>query len=170
MNSVVQNNVEILITNLSLKNDGFAVTCGTGDGVYIPPSVTNASDIIPGETRKATLVENDPDRQDKSKYKAIFIMGPASSKDEDEAEYDEPSPLLKKLNDIEAGILDALEDAESYLTTREIAREINEEVVVVRDRLNKLFTAGSVARADIYHHSNRRAMNVLWATDPEKFL
>jgi hypothetical protein len=41
---------------------------------------------------------------------------------------------------------------------------------MVRDRLNRLFTQGKVARADIFHHSNRRAMNVLWATDPEKFL
>jgi predicted transcriptional regulator len=66
--------------------------------------------------------------------------------------------------------MDALEDAESYLTTREIAREVNEQTVMVRDRLNRLFTQGTVARADIFHHSNRRAMNVLWATDPEKFL
>ena len=66
--------------------------------------------------------------------------------------------------------MDALEDAESYLTTREIAREVNEQTVMVRDRLNKLFGQGKVARADIFHNSNRRAMNVLWATDPEKFL
>lgn len=170
MNTVVQNNVEILITNLSLKNDGFAVTCAAGDGVYIPPSVTTAADIVPGETRKATLVENDPDRQDKSKYKAVFIENGNFKRDPDEDEYDEPSLLMEKLADIEKRIMDALEDAESYLTTREIAREVNEQSVTVRDRLNKLFSSGDVARADIFHHSNRRAMNVLWATDPEKFL
>lgn len=170
MNTVVQNNVEILITNISLKNDGFAVTCGTSDGVYIPPSVTAAADIVPGETRKATLVENDPDRQDKSKYKAVFVMSAQMSNGSDKNESDEPSSLQGKLADIDQRISDALEDAESYLTTREVAREVNEQSVTVRDRLNKMFALGTVARADIFHHSNRRAMNVLWATDPEKFL
>ena len=159
---------EILITNLTLKNDGFGVVPETGEGVYIPPGVTKAAELVAGEMRFARLIENAPDRQANTKYMGIYVEPLGGDNDEDE--YDKPSPLLEKLNDIEGRITDALEDAESYLTTREIAREVNEEVVVVRDRLNKLFTSGGVARADIYHHSNRRAMNVLWATDPEKFL
>lgn len=159
---------QILITNLTFKNDGFGVVPETGEGVYIPPGVTKAAELVAGEMRYARLIENAPERQTNTKYMGIYVE-PLGG-DADEAEYDEPSPLLNKLNDIEDRVLEALEDAESYLTTREVAREVNEEVLVVRDRLNKLFTAGSVARADIFHNSNRRAMNVLWATDPEKFL
>ena len=157
---------EILITNLTVNKDGFGVIPETGEGVYIPPGVTVAAGLIAGEKRMARLVENSPERQTRTKYMGIYV----APIDAGEAEYDEPSPLLEKLADIEERIMDALEDAESYLTTREISREVNEHSVVVRDRLNKLFSEGKVARADIYHHSNRRAMNVLWATDPEKFL
>lgn len=159
---------EILITNLTLKNDGFGVVPETGEGVYIPPGVTKAADLVAGETRMARLIENSPERQANTKYMGIYVEPLGGDADEDE--YEKPSPLLEKLANIEEQIIDALEDAESYLTTREIAREVNEQSVTVRDRLNKLFTEGKVARADIFHHSNRRAMNVLWATDPEKFL
>jgi hypothetical protein len=157
---------EILITNLTIKNDGFAVVPETGEGVYIPPGVTMAANLIAGEKRMAKLIRNTPGRQ--TEYMGIYVE-PIGG-DPDEAEYDEPSPLLDKLADLDERIMDALEDAESYLTTREIAREVSEQTVMVRDRLNRLFTQGKVARADIFHHSNRRAMNVLWATDPEKFL
>lgn len=161
MNSPIQNNVEIMITNISLKGDGFAILSDGGQGVYIPPSVTKASDIFPGELRKATLVENDPDRRNLTEFKAIFIMNPNIA-DEEKAS-DQPS-------DLEERIIEALEDAESYLTTREVAREIGVEVLVARDRLNKLFTANRVARADIFYQSNRRASNVLWAITPDDFL
>jgi len=161
MNSPIQNNVEIMITNISLKGDGFAILSDGGQGVYIPPSVTKASDIFPGELRKATLVENDPDRRNLTEFKAIFIMNPNIA-DEEKAS-DQPS-------DLEERIIEALEDAESYLTTREVAREIGVEVLVARDRLNKLFTANRVARADIFYQSNRRASNGLWAITPDDFL
>lgn len=161
MNSPIQNNVEIMITNISLKGDGFAILSNGGQGVYIPPSVTKASDILPGELRKATLVENDPDRRNLTEFKAIFIMNPNIA-DEANAS-DQPS-------DLEERIIETLEDAESYLTTREVAREIGVEVLVARDRLNKLFTANRVARADIFYQSNRRASNVLWAITPDDFL
>lgn len=161
MNSPIQNNVEIMITNISLKGDGFAILSNGGQGVYIPPSVTKASDILPGELRKATLVENDPDRRNLTEFKAIFIMNPNIADEANES--DQPS-------DLEERIIETLEDAESYLTTREVAREIGVEVLVARDRLNKLFTANRVARADIFYQSNRRASNVLWAITPDDFL
>ena len=157
---------EILITNLTLKNDGFAVVPETGEGVYIPPGVTVSANLIAGEKRMAKLIKNSPGRQ--TEYMGIYVDPIGGNPDE--AEYDEPSPLMEKLADLEDLIMDALEDAESYLTTREVAREVNEQSVTVRDRLNKLFGQGKVARADIFHNSNRRAMNVLWATDPEKLL
>lgn len=157
---------EILITNLTTKNDGFGVLPETGEGVYIPPGVTVAANLIAGEMRVAKLIKNTPGRQ--TEYMGVYVE-PIGG-DPNEAEYDKPSPLLEKLSRIEEDIMEALEDTDSYLTTREIALEINEQSVTVRDRLNKLFIQGKVARADIFHNSNRRAMNVLWATDPEKFL
>ena len=162
MNSPIQNNVEIMITNISLKGDGFAILSDGGQGVYIPPSVTKASDIFPGELRKATLVENDPDRRNLTEFKAIFIMNPNDSY--------EGAEVSSDTYDLEERIIDTLKNAESYLTTREVARELDIETSVARDRLNKLFTANRVARADIFYQSNRRASNVLWAIKPDDFL
>ena len=161
MNSSIQNNVEIMITNISLKGDGFAVLTNGGQGVYIPPSVTRASDIFPGEMRKATLVENDPDRRNLTEFKAIFVMNRNIA---DTAKVSD-QPL-----DLEGCIINALEDAECYLTTREVARELNIETSVARDCLNKLFAANRVARADIFYQSNQRPSNVLWAIAPDDFL
>ena len=162
MNSPVQNNVEIVITNISLKGDGFAALSDGGQGVYIPPSVTKASGIVPGETRKATLVENDLEKRGLTEFKAIFIMNPNDSY--------EGAEVSSDTYDLEERIIDTLKDAESYLTTREVARELGIETSVARDRLNKLFTANRVARADIFYQSNRRASNVLWAISPDDFL
>lgn len=161
MNSSIQNNVEIMITNISLKGDGFAVLTNGGQGVYIPPSVTRASDIFPGEMRKATLVENNPDRRNLTEFKAIFVMNRNIA---DKAKVSD-QPL-----DLEGCIINALEDAETYLTTREVARELNIETSVARDCLNKLFAANRVARADIFYQSNQRPSNVLWAIAPDDFL
>lgn len=161
MNSSIQNNVEIMITNISLKGDGFAVLTNGGQGVYIPPSVTRASDIFPGEMRKATLVENNPDRRNLTEFKAIFVMNRNIA---DKAKVSD-QPL-----DLEGCIINALGDAECYLTTREVARELNIETSVARDCLNKLFAANRVARADIFYQSNQRPSNVLWAIAPDDFL
>jgi len=150
---------EILITNITTKDDGFAVIPETGEGVYIPPGVTKAASLVSGEMRFATLIENKPDHQKNTMFMGIYIQpvgDTAAETFEDEG--------------IEKGILDILEDAESYLTTGEIAYEVGQKNDLVWEKLNKLFTAGSVARADIYHHSNRSSINVLWANSPDKFL
>ena len=161
MNSSIQNNVEIMITNISLKGDGFAVLSDGGQGVYIPPSVTKASGIFPGELRKATIVENDPDRKNLTEFKAIFVMDPNITNG---------TKMSDLPSDLEDRIIEALEVAESYLTTREVARELNIETSVARDCLNKLFAANRVARADIFYQSNQRPSNVLWAIAPDDFL
>jgi len=64
---------EILITNLTLNNDGFGVIPETGEGVYIPPGVTIAAKLVAGETRIATLIDNNPERQSKVRYMGVYI-------------------------------------------------------------------------------------------------
>lgn len=156
MEAQVQNNVEIMITNISLKGDGFATVRGSSNGVYIPPSVTKSSAIIPGEIRLATLIDNDASRQHLSRFKAIFVA-PASETERS------PDGLRER-------ILELVEDSETCLTTREIAREIGIVEPTARDHLTALFSAGRVSRADILHRSADRPVDTLWGIDPKDFL
>lgn len=161
----------ILITNITANNDGFGVDPVTGEGVYIPPGVTLAADLTVGEHRMAHLVPNGAGRR--VPHLAAFIPpvqlelpleaeAEAEVEAEAEAEAGEPST--------EGQIMDILGETETYYTTGEVAEHLGMSACGVRDHLDKLFTSGEVARADIFYKSRNRAKTVLWATEPDKFL
>ena len=160
----------VLITNLTTKDDAFGVIPETSEGVYIPPGVTRAAKLVAGEYRMVTVIPNNPDRQSNTKWMGIYVDPPATqmpdahrSTEYQDTVYDYPSMFAK--------ILEVLDDPEiGYLTTAEAARELGVEVTVARDVLNKLFNERKVARADVHYGSNKRACNVLWANTPEDFL
>jgi hypothetical protein len=151
---------EILITNLTLNNDGFGVIPETGEGVYIPPGVTIAAKLVAGETRIATLIDNNPERQSKVRYMGVYIepVGPT------------PVGLESEYSKLDEKIIDALSDVDGYLTSDEVAKEVSSETSVVGQRLNNLFSYGRIARADVYFQSNQTPTNVFWAMKPEDFL
>lgn len=151
---------EILITNLTLNNDGFGVIPETGEGVYIPPGVTIAAKLVAGETRIATLIDNNPERQRKTRYMGVYIEPVGAT----------PVGLESEYSKLDEKIIDALSDVDGYLTSDEVAREVSSETSVVGQRLNNLFSCGRIARADVYFQSNQTPTNVLWAMKPEDFL
>lgn len=158
-----------LVTNLTTKDDGFAVIPETGESVYIPPGVTRASSLVAGEYRKVTVIPNNPDRQDQTKWMGIFVEPPATSMPEahrSSTEDQGPSFSYQEMFKEVEGLL----HVHDYLTTSEVADELDVEVMVARDILNKLFNDRKVARADVHYGSNKRACNVLWAKTPESFL
>lgn len=151
---------EILITNLTLNNDGFGVIPETGEGVYIPPGVTIAAKLVAGEMRIATLIDNNPERQNKARYMGVYIEPVGTKHVRSEGEYSE----------LDEKIIDALSDVDGYLTSDEVAKEVSSEVGVVGQRLANLFSCGRIARADVYFQSPHATVNVLWAMKPEDFL
>lgn len=156
---------KILITNLTVKNDGFGVNPDTGEGVYIPPGVTLAAKLVAGEYRWANLVPNAPGRS--VPHLAAFI-DPVGTKPE---QIELPlEPEKQGEPDVEDQIMDLLEDTKTYYTTAEVAEQVGVSTGAARDHLEKLFNAEEVARADIFYKSRNRAKTVLWATEPDKFL
>lgn len=151
---------EILITNLTLKNDGFGVIPETGEGVYIPPGVTIATKLVAGETRIATLIDNNPERQSKVRYMGVYIEPVGAT----------PVGLESEYSKLDEKIIDALSDVDGYLTSDEVAKEVSSETSVIQQRLNNLFSYGRIARADVYFQSSQTPTNVLWAMKPEDFL
>lgn len=145
----------VLITNLTVNDDGFAVVPESGEGVYIPPGVTRATGLVAGEYRVATLIENDPERKTSTKWMGIFV---------DPVSDDGPLTSPDRLQ----AAMDALDG--TYMSTSELAAEIKVSVTEAREVLNKLFRDRRVARADVHFGSERRAINVLWALAPDVFL
>lgn len=167
MNTPAKNNVEIQITNISTKKDGFAVVSDTREAVYIPPSVTKASDIIPGELRRATLIENDPDKRTSTKFKAVFVENFTGQQGQSAYNL---ARIYKADPDIEARILKILRVAEPYFTTGEIAYDLDVENDIARDVLNRMFENGRVAKAEVFHQPNKHPVSVLWAIEPDDFI
>lgn len=167
MNTISKNNVEIQITNVTTKRDGFALVVGTREAVYIPPSVTKASDVIPGEIRRANLIENDLPKRTATQFKAVFVEGFDGQQGYSGSNLDE---IYKTNPDIEECILKILHEAEPYLTTDEIAYELAVKNETARDVLNKMFRVGRVTKAEVFYQPNPNAVNVLWAINPEDFI
>jgi len=156
--------MNILITNLTIKDDAFGVVPETGDGVYIPPGVTRAANLVAGEYRTVTVVPNNPERQSNTKWMGIYVEPPLTEMPEEHKDQGPGSDKMEK-------ILSVLDDPDlGYLTTAEAAKELDVDVTVARDVLNHLFAKQRVARADVHYGSNKRACNVLWAKKPEDFL
>lgn len=152
----------VLITNLTTKDDAFGVIPETSEGVYIPPGVTRAAKLVAGEYRMVTVIPNNPDRQSNTKWMGIYVDPPET---EMPKAHRDGSPVLQEK------LLFALDDPEiGYLTTAEAARELGIEVTAARELLDRMFNERKVARADVHYGSNKRACNVLWAKTPEDFL
>lgn len=155
---------KILITNLTMNGDGFGVVPETGESVYIPPGVAKASAIVTGEYREAKLVPNTPARAAQTPLMGVFIK---------------PAPAVVYAEDdvglSDDAILDLFEEVEDdglypqVLTTTGVADASNTSAVAVRPVLDRLFRQGLLARADVFHGSERRACMVLWAKQPEDF-
>lgn len=160
----------VLITNLTVKDDAFGVIPETSEGVYIPPGVTRAAKLVAGEYRVVTVIPNNPDRQSNTKWMGIYVAPPATEMPDAHRSVAQDPSSNGQDTDKET-IMAVLEDPEiGYITTAEAARELGIGVIAAREVMNKLFNEHRVARADVHYKSNKRACNVLWAKTPEDFL
>lgn len=146
---------DALITNTTKNDDAFAVILETQEGVYIPPGVTRATGIVAGETRRIRVIENSPDRQTNTRWMGIFVF-PLDTPPE--------TPADREVLSLFDG------DTMFILSTGEVAAALGWESTAARNMLTRLFNEKKLARADIYHKSNTRAVNVLWAKLPGDFL
>lgn len=154
----------ILITNLTLKNDGFAVTAQGAESVYIPPGVTLAAKLVPGEYREAHLVPNSPDKQDRVPWMAAFVdplEGEPINADAQRTKVQKPMDQGPRIMDIA--------DRESYFTTDDICRELDINAGEATLALEKLFTAGDLVKAVVFTAQGVPEGLVLWAMTASDF-
>lgn len=148
------------ITHLSLNNDGFATLPETDETIYIPPKVTVASRLIPGEIRTVHILPNYPEKADNTPWLGVYVEPPEQSMPEahrEEVPAQEP-PLQEAL------YATMLEMTDAYATTTELAERVDAPVMKTRAALDNLFRAGRIVKADVWAtFTQRRASAALWA-------
>lgn len=159
------------ITHLSLNNDGFATLPETDETIYIPPKVTVASRLIPGEIRTVHILPNYPEMADNTPWIGVYVEPPEQSMPEAHRE-EVPVLSASKEQTLEDQLYEVmLEMTDAYATTAELAERVDEPVMKTRKALDRLFRAGRVVKADVWATSTqRRASAALWAVRIEDLI
>jgi len=148
------------ITHLSLNNDGFATLPETDETIYIPPKVTVASRLIPGEIRTVHILPNYPEKAESTPWLGVYVEPPEQSMPEEHREeVPAQEPSLQ-----ETLYTTMLEMTDAYATTTELSERVGAPVMKTRAALDSLFRAGRIVKADVWATSTqRRASAALWA-------
>jgi len=155
------------ITHLSLNNDGFATLPETDETIYIPPKVTVASRLIPGEIRTVHVLPNYPEKADNTPWLGVYVEPPAQIMPE---AHREAGPVTASSSEPAEGSLQEtlyttmLEMTDAYATTTELAERVGAPGMKTRAALDSLFRAGRIVKADVWATpTQRRASATLWA-------
>jgi hypothetical protein len=165
---------EIIIVNIIASGSGFAQVADNGDQVYIPASVVNGAQLQVGERVDAVLVPNMNELRDRTPWRAVRVP----------REGVELPPLPEKLTghdpisgkSLDQMCYDALlassREAEiAYMTTREVADDLNADMKMVGNALQRLFNAGRISRAEVHHRVGQaRPSFILWALQAKDFV
>jgi len=165
---------EIYIINIIPSGSGFAQLADSGEQVYIPASVVNGARLQVGERVDAVLVPNMNELRDRTPWRAVRVPrdgvelpplpknltghDPISGKSLDQMCYD---ALLASSRDAEI----------AYMTTREVSDDLNADMKMVGNALQRLFNAGRIARAEVHHRVGQaRPSFILWALQAKDFV
>jgi hypothetical protein len=165
---------EIIIVNIIASGSGFAQVADNGDQVYIPASVVNGAQLQVGERVDAVLVPNMNELRDRTPWRAVRVP----------REGVELPPLPEKLTghdpisgkSLDQMCYDALlassREAEiAYMTTREVADDLNADMKMVGNALQRLFNAARISRAEVHHRVGQaRPSFILWALQAKDFV
>lgn len=155
------------ITNLTLNHDGFAVVPEAGDTIYIPPGVSKAAKLVPGETRNIRVVPNFQDKAKATRWLGIYVSPP----EQEQPEAHTAAALSgDEAEDLEHELYECLlESPEVYMTTQELATRLHVGKEAAIKGLEVLWSEGRVARALVYGHQRSQAELSLWANRVEDF-
>jgi cold shock CspA family protein len=165
---------EIIIINIIASGSGFAQLSDGGEQVFIPASVVNGAQLQIGERVDAVLVPNMNEMRDRTPWRAVRVPRDGI----------ELPPLPKNLTghdpitgrSLDQMCYDALFASSdlpeiAYLTTREVSEELNADVKMVGNALQRLFNAGRISRAEVHHRVGQaRASFILWALQAKDFV
>jgi hypothetical protein len=152
---------DIVITNVQPNKFAFAVILDTGEHVYIPgPTAAKIKNLGVEDILSAVLVPNVgttriPAR-DKAPWKAVKLID---------------SPRAKTASvSLDEQAYAALAEV-TCATSGEIAYSINADKQSVSNAMQRLFNAGRISRADVFHRvGQQRVSFVLYALTSADFL
>jgi hypothetical protein len=163
---------DIHIISIIETGTGFGVHAETGENVFIPASVVNGARLQVGEQVGAVLVPNMAEMRDKTPWRAVRVP----------REGVELAPLPDVLTghdvlsgaslDTQAfGCIEAASADHEYRTTAEVALELNQNKKMVGNALQRLFNAGRISRAEVYHRVGQsRPSFILWTLNSSDFV
>ena len=175
MNDVTNINLqEIFIVNIIASGSGFAQLAESGENVFIPASVVNGAQLQVGERVDAVLVPNMNEMRERTPWRAVRVPRQGV----------ELPPLPKNLTghdpvsgrSLDQMCFDALvaasREAEiAYMTTREVADELNSDMKMTGNALQRLFNAGRISRAEVHHRVGQaRPSFILWALQAKDYV
>ena len=165
---------DMFVLNIIQSGAGFGQVARTGEQVFIPASVVNGARLQVGERVEAVLVPNMNELKAKTPWRAVRVPRAGV----------ELPPLPENLtgHDPVSGLsldqrcYDTLEEASSeggisYMTTAEVAAELNVDKKMTGNALQRLFNAGRISRAEVYHRVGQaRPSFILWALQSKDYL
>jgi hypothetical protein len=175
MNDVTNINLqEIFIVNIIASGSGFAQLAESGENVFIPASVVNGAQLQVGERVDAVLVPNMNEMRERTPWRAVRVPRQGI----------ELPPLPKNLTghdpvsgrSLDQMCFDALvaasrESEIAYMTTREVADELNSDMKMTGNALQRLFNAGRISRAEVHHRVGQaRPSFILWALQAKDYV
>lgn len=143
---------QIYCSNVLPTKTAFGIRADTGEQVFIPSTVTNATNLEINEVVQAVMVPNKL-HADKTPWFAISIER-------------DITPEQGSLDDRMLSYLTST----AYASTSEIAHEFSTDATTASNALNRLFRRGKLAKAEVYSRPGQeRATTCLWATEAGRF-
>jgi len=158
----------IFVVNIIESGSGFAERADNGEQVFIPASVVNGARLQIGEHVEAVLVPNMNEMRAKTPWRAVRVPRDGI----------ELPPLPEKLtgHDPVSGMsldMKCLEIVKQggFYTTRDIADELNVDMKMTGNALQRQFNAGRISRAEVHHRVGQaRPSFILWALNSSEFV
>lgn len=165
---------EIYVLNIIESGSGFAERADTGEAVFIPSSVVNGAQIQIGERVDAVLVPNMIELREKTPWRAVRVPRAGVELPPLPQKFTGHDPVSgRSLDQMCYDVLHATSrDAEvGYLTTREVSNELNVDIKMTGNALQRLFNAGRISRAEVHHRVGQaRPSLILWALEAKDFV
>lgn len=168
MNAPTLNLQEIFVVNIIESGSGFGERSDNGDTVFIPSSVVNGARLQVGEQVSAVLVPNMNELKAKTPWRAVRVpregieLPPLPERLTGHDPVSGESLDFKCLNIVKRG---------GYYTTRDVADELNIDMKMTGNALQRQFNAGKISRAEVHHRVGQaRPSFILWARDSSEFV
>lgn len=168
MNAPTINLQEIFVVNIIESGSGFGERADTGEAVFIPSSVVNGAQLQVGEQVEAVLVPNMNELREKTPWRAVRVprdgveLPPLPEKLTGHDPVSGESLDMKCLKIVQRG---------GYYTTRDVAEELNVDMKMTGNALQRQFNAGRISRAEVHHRVGQaRPSFILWAQNSDEFV